>query len=174
MSEAKPVLLKTLDKDAEKGLIVESISGEKVVIFRTKTFLQLMDRLMELLGGTVGATVLHQMGIEIGRSMFGYLKDEMKSESELASAMDTVMAERGWGRCRAIKKLEMRGLAYGIATEGNPISGTHGKNEPMCHFIRGNYTGFLEAYLHKKAKTSEQVACAALGAPYCTFEITFD
>ncbi len=50
--------------------------------FKTKAFLQLMDRLMELLGGTVGATVLHQMGIEIGRSMFGYLKDEMKSESD--------------------------------------------------------------------------------------------
>ena len=110
MPDAKPVLLKTLDKDAETGLIAESISGEKVVISRRKTFLQLMDRLMELLGGTVGATVLHQMGIDIGRSMFGYLKDEMKSESELTSAMDTVMAERGWGRCRAIKKLEMRGL----------------------------------------------------------------
>jgi predicted hydrocarbon binding protein len=129
---------------------------------------------MELLGGTVGATVLHQMGIDIGRSMFGYLKDEVKSESDLTSAMDTLMAERGWGRCRAIKRLEMRGLTYSIRTEGNPISGTHGKNEPMCHFIRGNYTGFLEAYLHKKAKTSEQVACTALGAPDCTFEIAFD
>jgi hypothetical protein len=75
LPDAKPVPLKTLDRDKETGLIVESISGEKIATFRTKTFLQLMDRLMELLGGTVGATVLHQMGINIGRSMFGQGKN---------------------------------------------------------------------------------------------------
>ena len=172
LPDAKPVPLKTLDKDAETGLIVESISGEKIVTFRTNTFLQLMDRLVELLGETLGGNLLHQMGIDIGRSMFGYLKDEVKSDSNLVSAMDTVMAERGWGRCRGIKKVEMRGLTYSVRTEGNPISGKHGANEPMCHFIRGNYAGFLEAYLHKKEKHSEQITCAALGAPCCTFEIT--
>jgi predicted hydrocarbon binding protein len=174
LPDFKPVLLKTLDKDPETGLIVESISGEKIVTFRTKTFLQLMDRLMGLLGGTIGATVINQMGIDVGRSTFGYMKDEVKSDNDLVSVMDIVLAERGWGRCRAIKKVEMRGLTYSIRTEGNPISGTHGKNEPMCHFIRGIYTGFLEAYLDKKAKHSEQVACAALGAPCCTFEIAFE
>lgn len=59
MPDAKPVLLKTLDKDAETGLIVESISGEKMVAFRTTTALQLMDRLVELLGDMLGATLLH-------------------------------------------------------------------------------------------------------------------
>jgi predicted hydrocarbon binding protein len=175
LPDAKPVWLRTLDKDAETGLIIESISGEKIVTFRTKTFLQLMDRFVELLGEGLSATLLHQMGIDVGRSMFGYLKDEVKSESDLVSAMDITMAERGWGRCREIKKLEMRGgLTYSVRTEGNPISGKHGANEPMCHFIRGNYAGFLEAYLHKKAKHSEQVTCRALGAPSCTFEITLD
>jgi predicted hydrocarbon binding protein len=174
LPDAKPVLLKTLDKDAETGLIVESISGAKIVTFRTETFLQLMDRLVELLGEKVSATLLHQMGIDVGRSMFGYLKDEVKSDSDLVRVMDIVMAERGWGRCRAMKKVEMIGLVYSVRTEGNPISGRHATNEPMCHFIRGNYEGFLEGYLHKKVKTSEQITCVALGAPCCTFEITLD
>jgi predicted hydrocarbon binding protein len=106
--------------------------------------------------------------------MFIHLEGEVKSASDLASAMDIVLAERGWGRCREIKKVEMRGLTYSVRTEGNPISGKHKSNEPMCHFVRGFYTGFLEAYLHKKEKHSEHVTCAALGAPYCIFELTFD
>ena len=174
LPDAKPVLLKTLDKDAETGLIVESISGEKIVSFRTKTFLHLADRLVELLGEGLSATLLRQMGIDVGRSTFGYLKDEMTSDSDMASAMDIVLAERGWGRCREIKKVEMRGVTYRIMTERNPISGKHGPNEPMCHFIRGIYEGFLEAHLRKKVKHSEQVTCTALGAPYCTFEITLE
>lgn len=174
---AKAVMLSTLDKHAETGLIVESPSGEKMVAFRTTTALQMMDKLMGLLGGTVGATVINQMGLDVGHSMFNHLKDEVKSDNELTSLMDIVLAERGWGRCRTIEKVEkveMKGLTYSVRTEGNPISGTHGKNEPMCHFIRGIYTGFLEAYLHKKAMHSEQVACAALGAPCCTFEIILE
>jgi len=114
------------------------------------------------------------MGIDVGRSMFGYVRGEVKSDIDLVSAMDTVMAERGWGRFRGIKKVEMRGLTYSVRTEGNPISRKHGPNEPMCHFIRGNYTGFLESYLGKKAKHSEQVTCIALGAPCFTFEITLE
>lgn len=174
MLDAKPVLLKTLDKDAKTGLIVESISGKKIVTFRTETFLQLMDRLVELLGTTVGATVLHQMGIDVGRSMFSYMKDAVKSDSDLVSVMDVVMGERGWGRCMAIEKDAMRSLTYRVRIEGNPVSGKHGAYEPMCHFLRGHYTGFLEAYLNRKARASEQVACLALGGPHCIFEITFE
>jgi predicted hydrocarbon binding protein len=133
-----------------------------------------MDRFVELLGEGVSATFLHQMGKDVGRSLFDYSKDEVKSDSDLVSVMNIVMAEGGWGRCRAMKKVEMRGLTYSIRTEGNPISGRHATNEPMCHFIRRNYTGFLEEYLHMKARNSQQVTCAALGEKYCTFEITFD
>jgi predicted hydrocarbon binding protein len=171
--EPKPVLLKTLDKNPETGLIVESISLEKMVAFRTSTALEMMNRLMEMLGGQVGATVLNQMGIEVGHSMLNHLKDKVKSENDLTSLMDTVLAERGWGRCRTITKVEMSDLTYKIETASNPIGGKYGADEPMCHFIRGIYTGFLQAYSGKKAKHSEQVTCAAIGAPHCTFEITF-
>jgi predicted hydrocarbon binding protein len=167
-------MLSTLDKHAETGLIVESPSGEKMVAFRTTTALQLMSRLIGMLGYTTGATVLNQMGIDVGRSMFNHLKDEVKSDNDLVGLMDIVLAERGWGRCREMKKVEMRGLTYSARTEGNPISGEHGRYEPMCHFIRGIYTGFLEAYLNKKAKSSEEIACVALGAPCCTFEIILE
>lgn len=174
MPDAKPVLLKTLDKDAETGLIVESISGAKIVTFRTETFLQLMDRLVELLGEKVSATLLHQMGIDVGRSMWVHLEDEVKSDNDLVSMMDIVLAERGWGRCRKLEKVVKEDLTYSVRTEGNPISGKFGINEPMCHFIRGIYRGFLEAYLHKKTKHSEQVSCVAIGASCCTFEITLE
>jgi predicted hydrocarbon binding protein len=172
---AKAVMLSTLDKHPETGLIIESPSGEAMVAFRTTTFLQLTDKLVGVLGYTLGATLLNQMGIDIGRSMFSHLKDEVKSDNDLVSLMDIVLAERGRGRCRAFGKVEMRGgLTYSARTEGNPISGTHGRNEPMCHFIRGIYTGFLEAYLNKKAKSSEEITCVALGGPNCTFEITLE
>ena len=133
-----------------------------------------MDRLIGILGYTVGATVLNQMGIGIGQSMFNHLKDDVKSDSDLVGLMDVVLAERGWGRCREIKKVLVKGLTYSVRTEGNPISGKYGRNEPMCHFVRGFYTGFLETYLQKKSKSSEEIACTALGAPCCTFEITFE
>lgn len=174
MLDAKPVWLRTLDKDAETGLIVESISGEKIVAFQTTAFLRLTDRLVELIGEGGGANLLYHLGMDMGRSMFGYVKDEVKSDSDLVTVMDVAMSERGWGRCTEIKKVEMRGVTYRIRTEGNPISGKHGPNEPMCHFIRGNYVGFLASYLNKKTQHSEQITCAALGAPHCTFEITLE
>lgn len=174
LRDAKPVLLKTLDKDAETGLIVESITGEKMVAFRTTTALHLMDRLMELLGGGLGANLIYQMGRDMGRSMFDHLEDEVKSHNDLVNMMDTVMAERGWGRCRELKQVEMKGSTYHVKTEGNPISGKHGPNEPMCHSIRGFCAGFLEGYLDKKVKHSEQLTCKALGAPACTFEIILE
>lgn len=174
LRDAKPVLLKTLDKDSETGLIVESVSGERMVALRTTTFLHLVDRLMELLGEGLGANLLYQMGKDIGRSMFAHLADEVKSDNDLVNLMDVVLAERGWGRCRELKKTEFRGLTYSARMEGNPISGKHGSNEPICHFVRGFYTGFLEAYLHRKVKHSEQVTCRALGAPACSFEITLE
>jgi predicted hydrocarbon binding protein len=172
---AKPVLLKTLDKDAETGLIVESISREKMVAFRSSTFLELMDMLVHLLGeGRLSETLIGQMGSSTGRSMFAHLESEVKSTTDLAHMMDIVMAERGWGRCRELKKVEFRGLTYRTRVEGNPISGKDGANEPMCNFVRGFTSGFLEAFLLKKAKHSEHVACRATGAPYCIFEVTFD
>lgn len=167
-------MLSTLDKHAETGLIVESPSLEKMIAFRTTTFLELMDRLVELLGEGLGANLLHQMGRDVGLSMFSHLKDEAKSDNDLVSLLDAVMAERGWGRCREARRVEMRGLTYSIRTEGNPTSGRHGANEPMCHFIKGICTGFLEAYLNKKAKSTQQNTCAALGASSCTFEITLE
>ena len=174
MPDAKPVLSKTLDKDAETGLIVESFSGEKMVAFRTATALQLMDTLVKLLGEELGANLIYQMGKNMGRSMFDHLEDEVKSRNDLVNMMDTVLAERGWGRCRELKPVETRESTYHVKTEGNPISGRHGSNEPMCHSIRGFYAGFLEGYLHKKVRHSEELACKALGAPSCTFEITLE
>jgi predicted hydrocarbon binding protein len=167
------VPLKTLDKDEKTGLIVESGSGEKIVTFRTATFLHLMDRFVELLGDNLSATFLHQMGIDVGRSMLTYTKGEVKSDNDLCTVMDVIMAERGWGRCLALEKAKMRGLTYTVKVGDNPISHKHGGNQPICNFLRGNYTGFLEAYLNKKAQSSVQVACAGLTAPNCVFEIAF-
>ena len=171
---AKPVLLKTLDKDAETGLIVESISGEKIVAFRTTTALHLMDRLVDLLGEGLGTNLIYHMGKDMGRSMFDHLEGEVKSHDDLVNMMDTVLAERGWGRCRELKQVGMKGSTYQVKTEGNPVSGKHTTNEPMCHIIRGFYVGFLEGYLDKKVKHSEQLTCKALGAPCCTFEMTLE
>jgi predicted hydrocarbon binding protein len=166
-------MLSTLDKHTETGLIVENPSLEKMVAFRTTTALHLMDKLVELLGEGLGANLLHQMGRDVGQSMFSHLKDEVKSDNDLVSLLDIVMAERGWERCKEAKRIEMRGLTYSIRTEGNPTSGKHATNEPMCHF-KGICIGFLEAYLNKKAKSSQQITCAALGAPCCTFEISLE
>jgi predicted hydrocarbon binding protein len=162
--------LKTLDKDAETGLIVESISGEKMVAFRTTTALHLMDTLIGLLGEGLGANIIYRMGRDMGRSMFDHLEDKVKSQNDLVNMMDTVMAERGWGRCREMTQVQMRGSMYRVKTEGNPTSGKHGPNEPMCHCIRGFYVGFLEGYLNKKVTHSEQLTCKALGASSCTLK----
>ncbi len=174
MPDAKAVLLKTLDKDAETGLIVESVSGEKMVAFRTTTALHMMDRLIEILGEGLGANLVYQMGKDMGRSMFNHLEDEVRSHNDLVNMMDTVLAERGWGRCRELKQVETRGSTYHVETQGNPISGKHGTDEPMCHTLRGFYAGFLEGYVNKKVKNSKQLTCRALGASSCTFEIVLE
>jgi len=133
-----------------------------------------MDRLMELLGLTVGRTLLHQMGIDIGRSGFAFAREELKTDDDLLTVANSVWSRRGWGR---ITKIEVTGSdfrIYQIGVKDNPISRRFPGDEPMCHVLRGVCTGFLEAYVGKKSRFSKQTTCTALGEPDCTFEVTFD
>lgn len=158
----------------ELGIIVEDRGGERIVCFRSKTFLHLMGRLMELMGDVLGATVLHQMGVDIGRSGFAFMKDEIKTDTDLTKLPDSVWSRRGWGRIMDIEVIEADARTYRVTVKENPISGRFNENEPACHVVRGVFTGFFEAYSGKRAKLSRQVACAAKGQPNCVFEVVFD
>jgi predicted hydrocarbon binding protein len=161
-----------ISRDKEKGWIVED--GKRLVTFRIRTFQSLVDRLTSLVGSRVAETILSQMGNEIGRVTFDYSREVIKSEADLGPVFDNVLASRGWGRCTDFEKQARDGKTiYTVRTRGSPFSHERTSAISTCHLVGGVVSGYLEAYLGKKAQSYVERECESRGNQFCVFETTF-
>lgn len=161
-----------ISRDREKGWVLED--DRRIVTFRIKTFQSFVDRLISLVGDHVAETILYQMGDEIGRVAFDYSRKNIKSEDDLRKVLDNVLSNRGWGRCGAIEKYTRDNkIVYIVRVTGTPSSHERASNEPTCHIERGIASGYLEAYLGKKAWSHSELECVSAGGRLCVFEIIF-
>lgn len=161
-----------ISRDKEKGWVVED--GKRLVTFRIMTFQSLVDRLTSLVGSHVAETILSQMGNEIGRVTFDYSREVIKSEADLGPVLDNVLANRGWGRCTDFEKQARDGKTiYTVRTRGSPLSHERTSAISTCHLVGGIVSGYLEAYLNKKAQSYVERECESRGNQSCIFETTF-
>ena len=161
-----------ISRDRENGWVVED--GRRLVTFRIKTFQSFVDRLTSIVGAGVGGIVLHQMGNEIGRVTFEYSREAIKSGSDLGQVLDNVLVDRGWGRCTSLEKQALDGnIMYVTRMKGSPCSHERTSNKPTCHLVGGIVSGYLEAYLGKKAQSHRERECESTGNKSCIFETTF-
>jgi len=87
---------------------------------------------------------------------------------------DTVLTERGWGRCLDFKEQNPPpGTVYTITMSGCLLCHDRKSSKPLCHMLRGVVAGSLEAYLNKKVKETKEIQCAAVSGELCIFQITF-
>jgi predicted hydrocarbon binding protein len=163
----------TISRDKDKGWVIEA--DKRLVTFRLKTFQSFENRLVSLVGDGLGQVILYQMGNEIGRVALDYSKEAIKSESDLGGVLDSIISTRGWGRCGAYEKQPRDGkIAYTIRFTGTPSSHERVSAKPTCHIERGIASGFLEAYLGKKAQSHSELSCVSAGSQFCTYEMIFN
>lgn len=173
MVELEPKPLEHLLRDEEKGWILEN--GHRVISFRLETIHSIVDKLVSMVGPKVATTLLHEIGVAIGRAGMNYSKDGIHSEEELGPMLDRVLRLQGWGRSLGITKRPLSGgRVYVAKLTGTLLSRERRTKEPSCHIVRGVIAGWLEAYFGGKAVESIEAECAAIGDPACVFEVTLN
>ena len=137
--------------NTEKGWIVEN--GKRVDTFRLETFQAFEKRLISLVVETVGETTLYQTGNEIGRVISKYVQEAIKAESDFGNSVRQLSAG-GWGRFGAFEKLTRDGkIVYTVQAIGTPSSHECTPPKSIFHTLGGMVSGYLEAYLGKKAQS---------------------
>ncbi len=158
--------------DQDNGWIMSR--NERVIVFRVKTFQAMMERLTSIAGSTVTKTLFYMMGLEVGQTAMRYSKDEVHSLGDLAKVANRLTAMYGWGRSLSLEASTRDGQAvYTCVVKGTPLSHKRTANEPVCHMMRGVVAGWLEIYLDKRAVSSVETQCAAMGHEHCVFEVKF-
>jgi predicted hydrocarbon binding protein len=161
-----------ISRDKEKGWVIEDT--KRLVTFRIKTFQSLIDRLTSLVGSRVSETILSQLGNEIGHVTFDYSREVIKSEADLGPVLDNVLADRGRGRCTDFEKQARDGKTiYTVRTRGSPLSHERTSATATCRLVGGIVSGYLEAYLGKKAQSYVERECESRGNQFCVFETAF-
>lgn len=160
-----------LSRDKEHGLILED--GKRIISFKLATFQALVKRLVGLAGETVGRTLLFQMGNEIGRVGLRYSRDRILEDNNV-KVLDAVIRLRGWGRCLGLERKEDKNSNVYVFTMSDcPLCYQLKETVPICDLMRGILTGWMEAFLDKKATRSIEMACATVEGPLCVFEVVF-
>jgi len=160
-----------LRRRQEDGWILDG--EERIISFRISTFQAMLDHLRSIAGSKVANTVLNQIGEEIGRATFAYSKNDMPSEDHW-KILDEVLNVRGWGRCVSVNRINHEPyVTYSYTIRDCPICYGQKAAEPMCDIVRGIVTGWQESVLGRKAESSYETRCAATGATFCIFHVSF-
>ena len=160
-----------LRRRQEDGWILEG--EERILSFRVNTFQGVLDHLYSMAEPKVGKTVLYQIGQDMGRAAFAYSKKDMPSEDHW-KILDEVLSVRGWGRCVSVNRInDAPYVTYAYTISDCPICFNRKATEPMCDIVRGIVTGWQESIIGRKAESSDETRCAATGAKFCIFHVSF-
>jgi predicted hydrocarbon binding protein len=131
----------------------------------------ILDRVSAVAGEKVTKTILHQIGLEIGRTAF-HSKDQIVSDNPL-EALDRVLNIRGWGRVLGLHKTDHGSrVTYECAIKGCPLCYRRTSTSPTCGIMRGIVSRWLESYVQKNAESTETI-CAVTGSQPCVHRVTF-
>jgi len=156
----------------KEGSIYEG--EERVITFRAATFQLVIERVRSMAGNLVAQVIFYQVGNAIGRRTFEYSKDDKITSDNLANVLDGVLSLRGWGRLVSLMKTETPNeTSYRCTFTECIICHKLTEPEPVCDVVRGIFTGWLESFLGRIARSSVEVECRAMGKDCCVFSIIF-
>lgn len=98
-------------------------------------------------------------------SLRAYLAQLGGDRRALIDATTAAAADLGWGRWR----IAQEGGELALVVQGSPFADGFGQSDaPVCAPVRGMF-GALAARVLDAPMQAEELACAAMGAPCCTF-----
>jgi len=164
-----------LNEEKIDGLLIDNfhfpllVLNERSITLRVDSLANIIKRLYEVFGSG-GATILYEMGMELGENAVKKTKERYNIKGvEVLKAILIERITKGWG----IPELEEFNEEKNIAIirvhelcECIPFKGM--KKEANSYFFKGYLTGILKNLFNKEVKVIEE-KCVAKGDPYCLF-----
>lgn len=161
-----------LELDGKKGVL--RVDGLRSVIADAGVIVSVQKELEELIGSAARAPVYAAGERTAGRwarVATRLLEGEgFKTISDALHQMGRMWTSYGYGRVT----IDFRDLAEGsvdFTVENSVLAEAYGPAKgPVCHFFAGFGAGLFQALFDREVHCHE-TACAATGAPRCTFEM---
>jgi predicted hydrocarbon binding protein len=128
-----------------------------------------------LVGDKVSKLILYRLGNEIGHIACDYSRKVIKSEADLGPVLNNILFVRGWADTEfSSRKRTMEKITFILQATETLSAHERTSVKATCNIENGIASGFLEAYVGKKAQSHSEVACASTGSQHCIFETSFD
>lgn len=158
------------------GLLIDNLHfpllvlNERSITLRVDSMANMIKRLCDVFG-LGGATILYEMGMELGETVVKKTKERynIKEEVEILKVILIERIAKGWGLPEIEEFNKDKSLAIikvHELFECIPFKGM--RNEPCSYFFKGYLTGILKSLLNKEIEVIEE-KCIAKGDPYCLF-----
>ncbi len=166
-------LARNLHLDARKGHV--ELMGHRIMLFRFE-FLVAIQKQLETTIGTSAKGVMYLAGERAAQEVLPAMADRLK---DLPSGKDSVIELRrlsdiwatiGVGRATVTLFTPSEGR-YAFKIEDGTYPAAYGpSSRPVCHLWAGWAAGVIKR-LFGRDVLCEEVACRAMGARFCEFEI---
>lgn len=133
----------------------------------------ILDRVTAVAGEKVTKSILHQVGLEIGRTEFKHLGDQILADNPIET-LNRVLSVRGLGRVLDLRKTDHESrVIYECSIKGCPLCYRQAsKTSPTCGIMRGIISHWLESHVQKNTEGAETV-CHPTGSQICVLRVTF-
>jgi len=164
-------------KPQGKGVIFDDYffpsvaDGERVVVFRRRTYEALFNGVKEKFG-TAGEAMLYYQGFSIGAEIFDHYAKIAKSNKveDLVAVAKAINMTMSWGIIDDVNVDQEKGCARLKIYQNFECELGKGKGKPQSQFYRGAIAGVFARFFGKDVEVKE-TKCIAMGDPYCEFEI---
>jgi len=164
-------------KPQGKGVIFDDYffpsvaDGERVVVFRRRTYEALFNGVKEKFG-TAGEAMLYYQGFSIGAEIFNHYLEVAKSGrvEDLVAVAKAINMTLGWGIIDNIRIDRKKGRAKLRIYQNFECELSHGKDKPQSQFYRGAIAGVFARFFGRDVEV-EETKCIAMGDLYCEFEV---
>lgn len=145
------------------------VKRKKAIIMRNITFAEIKKGLEEKFGKSVSSLILFEAGVACGRRSASRISSESEiTGGKLLEEISRLKLDEGWcevsfdefdlesGEGRVVVSDSFEALGYGESTE------------PVCHFLRGYFSGVLSFTLKSNIVLMEE-KCIAKKDQQCVF-----
>jgi len=141
----------------------------RYILMRPETFVGFQKMVEDAVGPATSDLMFEaafEIGSRIGRS---YVETPTLSHREMISSMLDVANELGWAKLFLKDNRDFPSLVI-LEAINSAFASTYGQSPtPVCHLIRGIFSGALSEMIGPLTE-SQEVECLSMGHPKCVFE----
>lgn len=138
---------------------------------RSLTFAD-FKRTMEEKFGSGAAVIFYEVGKGCGRRSCKRLMQKYPRKDRLFKALTRYKRSEKWGKIEFHLNIK-EGTGIIIVHDSFEAREYDISPQPVCHFLKGYFEGFL-IQVYNKPLAVKELTCIAKGDPYCKFQVEAD